>query len=147
MSRVVRVFAAGSIVMAMSIGGPAAVTQASSRKTPKTTRTESREYAGSSGVQLLAGDISACVSDQGCFTLTAEPKEEYVSVTVTDSSGTPAPFSVSYHGATTSHCGQTDEPLWLNDAAEIAVSIRTAVADCAGVGTTGSLTATFSNRR
>lgn len=115
------------------------------KKAPKTTRTESHPYSGFSGVEAQGSNLSFCVQDSGCLSLTPQKEEDYVSIEVTDASGTAAPFQVTFHDASTTYCGTTD-PIWLNEATEVAVSILAASASCSGVGTSGTLNATFSNR-
>lgn len=121
--------------------------QGKPRKQTKTTRTVTEEYALSAGVQAQGLNIAACVQDAGCLTFAVERGEQYVSLEITDASGTPTPFTVSFHDSTSLFCGQTNDSLWLNDAKEVAVTILGASADCQGIGTTGSLTATLSNKR
>lgn len=140
---VIRIFGIG-MVAAVVLASPAgAKTQKPKRKT---TRTETYQYTGPSGVAANGSTVQVCAQDQGCFSLAAQPKEQYVSLTGTDQTGTPVGFLVSVNGVDTSYCGATDDPIWLNGAKEIDVKLVTGGApDCPGVVTTGSFDATFSN--
>ena len=144
-----RKFSIMAITIALVLGAILAPVAGAARKAKKvkTTRTETADYTTSGSAAAPIGVATVCAQSQGCLTFVAQSKEEYVTFTVTDATGTPAPFLVSLDGATTStYCGATDRPVWLNRATEIEVLIATvAVPDCPGVATSGSLSATFSN--
>lgn len=116
------------------------------RRSEKRTRTESHEYSGPAGLEGQGSQASACINGSGCLVLHPLKGEQYLSLHVTDTVGSATPFHIGFHGANTVYCGDSDV-LWLNGAREVSVMILAASAACSGVGTTGSLIATFSNQR
>lgn len=140
----------GSMVKVLSWGlvltvalAPAA--GAKKKPTVKTTRTETHTYSGPTAFSLATVSLNTCIQDQGCFTLTPQSKEEYVSILVTDQSGQPVALNVSTDDGGGLYCGETSSPIWLNGADQVNVTLGAALPDCTGVATTGSFDATFSN--
>jgi hypothetical protein len=99
-----------------------------------------------------------CFGDDNCPSFTAAKSERWVSVEVTDDSGTPTAFRVvqitegDHHPTETASrpfCGSTGEPVKVTRGAEVAVRVY-ALGDavCPGsLGTSGTVTAVFSNLR
>jgi hypothetical protein len=132
------------LVLAVVLGASAEA----AKKKPKRTRTETYQYSAPAGAVVQGSTVTACVQDQGCFSLSASPRERYLAIEVSDATGTPAPFLVGIEDATSAYCGKTDRAIWLNGADEITITIAGVfLPDCQGVGTTGTLTATLSNLR
>ena len=128
------------LIAPVSVAGP--------KKEPakKVTRTESREYSGAAGAEAQGSQSTACINDSGCASFSVLKGEQYVSFELRDASGTPAPFMVSYHGSDSFYCGSS-EPIWLNRASRVSIIVLAFSESCSGVGTAGSLAATFSNIR
>ena len=142
MRRIVPFICAISLIL--PLGSPSQAGKGRSDK--KVSRTETRDYASFAGVEAQGSSVSFCVNDAGCILLQPRKGEQYISVTLNDSSGTPAPFKVSFLGSETTYCGESGE-IWLNNAPEVTVTVLGAATDCSGVGTTGTLVGTFSNVR
>jgi hypothetical protein len=115
----------------------------------KTTRTVSYQYNAPAGAAGPAGTAQMCVDNNGCYSFGPERGEKYLTLEITDATGTPAPFLVSTgdgtSAATRVYCGKTDAPVWLN-AGPVQVTVGAASPpDCAGAGTTGTISGVFSN--
>jgi hypothetical protein len=123
----------------------APMAQAGRRTPKKVSRTESYDYVGLGGAEAQGSDFVACIENNGCLTLSPSLGESYITVDVEDASGTPAPIQVDVNGGQTVYCG-TSSPIFTNGASEVDVTILAASASCTGVGTSGTLNATFSNR-
>ena len=128
------------LVVAVSI-----LPAAEAKKAKRVTRTETHDYSASGGFEAVAVTTTICAQESACLVLTPKRKEKYVSLQIADTSGTPAPFSVSVNEASSVHCGETFQPVFTNGEREIPVTILGASQACSGVGTTGTVTATFSN--
>lgn len=137
------------LVMMLILATVAEAASSTGKKGKKPTRVErevSQEYTTPTGLLLVSADVSVCVQDQSCLTFMAERRESYVSISIADQTGTPAPFRVELNGTSQTFCGDTAGPLFLNGVSDIHVSaLAGALPNCAGVGTSGSVTATFSN--
>ena len=90
-----------------------------------------------------------CVQNgTGCLAALAYPSERFLSVSIEDESGLPAPFVVSIDGKTQFpvRCGKTDDPIPLKSANKVEVIVEAfGVPDCAGIGTSGEVTLSYSN--
>ena len=142
------------IVMAALVAGAFAAAPAEAKKKKKKkTRTVSATYDSPAlGVGGVAG---LCVAPNGCVPFPAGPGEKFVSVTVEDASGTPSYGRVTQDldgdgqaDEATPFCGKTEQPVAIQPGVEINVFVYAVGAQppCAGVGTSGTIKATFSNR-
>lgn len=119
---------------------------ADAKKKAKIEREVSQEYTGPAGALLVAVDGTFCIQDGSCLSFIPERGERYVSLSIADQSGTPAPLRVEINGATQVFCGDTAGPLFLNGATKVEVSaLAAALPNCSGTATTGQVTATFAN--
>ena len=129
------------------IVAPGGIAAGKKKKPRKVTRTETYEYTGSGGTRTAAITGSICLADQTCRVLMTLPKEKFVKIEISDASGQPAPFFVHINKENHPFCGSMDSPLALEGATQIDVTVGAVwLPECAGVGTSGSFTATFSNR-
>ena len=139
-----RVLGIGLVVaMVVAPGGIAA----GKKKPRKVTRTETYGYLGAGGARVQDTTTSICF-DSTCRELTPLAKDKFLSIEVADASGQPAPFYVMVYDVTHAYCGSMHKALALRGDRTVHVQIPTAsVPHCAGVATSGSFTATYSNRR
>lgn len=135
------------VTIAALLTAPAASAQGKKKKAQRVERTVAVEYEGASGARV-AGTVSArgCIQNNGCYRVGAEPSEAYISLSAEDTTGTPTAFVAVISGGSYEICGETSRPIWLNRVSEIEIYVDVAsIPDCAGVGTTGTISATFSN--
>ncbi|MGH2753700.1 MAG: hypothetical protein ACRDLB_04645 [Actinomycetota bacterium] len=142
---------AAAIVMAVAL---TPVTDAGAkkkkRKKPKPpepiVRVDSFDYSAPAGVRAQGNDGTLCVEGNGCTTFMAAAGELYVTIDVSDETGTPTPILVTIGDAKTEYCGTTGAPVPLDGATEVTVAVEAAIpGKCQAVGTSGTVTATFTD--
>lgn len=144
MRKATRVIGIGLVVAMIAAPGGIA---AGKKKPRKVTRTETYEYMGSGGTRAQGISGSFCLADQTCRVLMTLPKEKFVKIEINDATGQPVPFFVTIHKETTPFCGSMENAIALQGDTQIDVVTGAVwVPECAGVATSGSFTATFSNR-
>ena len=103
----------------------------------------------------LGGVVGLCIAPNGCVPFATSPKERFVSVKIDDSSGTASYGRVTQDldgdgqaDEATPFCGKTEKPVPIQPGIEVNVFIYSLGANppCAGVGTSGSVTATFTTK-
>jgi hypothetical protein len=125
--------------------GVTPIAQAGRKAPKKVTRTQTIEYTGLGGIEVAGSGGTVCVSGFECITLMPARGEEYLALEGEDSSGTATPIRVNINGSPTIYCGHAEE-IWIGGAIEVEIDIPSISTTCAGsVGTTGTLTATYSN--
>ena len=110
-------------------------------------RVETAEYTAP-GFFSVADNQTAnvCAEQAGCLSFLVQAVDKYVSIEVTDKSGTPAPMKVAIGDEDgVVYCGKTDGPIKLSEATEVDVKVGIAAPNCQAVTTTGLVKATFSN--
>ena len=121
--------------------------QAGAKKPKKFERVETAEYMAPGFLYTEQRLSNVCAENSACFTFEVKPKEKYVSIDVTDKSGTSAPIDVVIgDGTSRTYCGTTGKPLALKGATEVSVLVGIeAPPTCEGAGTTGSVMVKFTN--
>lgn len=120
-------------------------------------RTVTAEYQSPAVMPPVgSGGLYACAEggtagNLGCVTLPIKPTEKYLELTIEDISGLPAPVHV-YEGTSSDPivvCGKTDTSVRITPGVAIEIWIKGFSVDplCPGVATTGTLTATLSNKK
>lgn len=116
------------------------------KKRVRTEREVSQQYSVPAGAFLVSVDLNFCVGEGSCLTFIPDRSERYVEISISDGTGTPAPFRVEINGIADVFCGETTGSLSIEHATAVNVSaFAGAVPDCPGVATEGTATATFSN--
>lgn len=135
---------ATAVVCALLAGLVVTPTAEAGRKAKKITRSESHPYQGIGGFEAQGSSGTLCIQDMNCIPLVALSGEKYLALQVVDTTGTDAPFVVDIDGSSTTYCGQS-ENIWLNGATDVALTVLAVSASCTGVGSMGTINATFSN--
>jgi hypothetical protein len=142
-------------VLGLIVGSVSTSEAAKKKKPKKTTRTATGGYDAPTPVVVGGCAQTGAV---GCVTIPSGPGERYVTVTVTDATGTAVPVSVqadldgNSQSDTTygSFCGKTSEPLLVDESVTlqfwIGITPGSATLGCAGFATQGTVDVTFSNR-
>jgi hypothetical protein len=115
-------------------------------------RTDSGTYAAPAGAFVANVDATGCVNVQGdnCLTFESLVGETFVSLSAADNTGTPTPLKVTINGQDFFFCGGTDSPLAITEYSTIEVvalvaDVPAGPPNCQGAGSTGMVTAVFSN--
>lgn len=115
---------------------------------PRKVRSErnlSLEYASPRGVNVASLWAYWCLPDPCGDTIAVESGEKYLDVEVVDQTGTATPFEIYFKDTSQFFCGSASD-VFLNGAKEIGIDILSvSVPNCPGPGTTGTVSATFSN--
>jgi hypothetical protein len=108
--------------------------------------------AGSFGVAPVDACTQLVEQQNTCFGFAARPSEHFFSISVADDSGTPVSGNVKVVVSETetedyAFCGATAQPIPLNGHTDVFIVLNDQSADspCAGIATTGTVTATFSH--
>ena len=147
---VVVVMVVGLIVGALGVEASAKKKKKKKKPAPvvRVERVESAEYSAPGFVEPVENySANVCAGPVGCLSFLAQAADRYVSIAVTDKSGTPSPVKVAIgDGDATVYCGKTDAPIKLSAGAEVYVTVGiTAPQGCQGAATAGLVKATFSN--
>ena len=140
----------GLIAGAMSVEASAKKKKKKKKPAPivRVERSETLEYSAPGFVAAAdAHAANVCADGTGCLSFAVEAVDRYVSIAVTDKTGTPSPMEVTIGDADgVVYCGKTDAPLKLAGATEVSVTVGIAAPpDCEAATTTGAVKATFSN--
>lgn len=120
----------------------------------RTERTVTADYQSPAVMPLVegSGGLYACVTggdlgNIGCVEVPVKPTERYLELTIEDASGLPAPVYV--YGEGTLVCGATDTPIRITPGVAVEIWVKGVSVSplCPGVATTGTMTATLSNKR
>ena len=150
--RILKVLALG-LILAMLLA-PVASGKKKKKKKPqapvpivKVEREEVAEYKAPASIQVTDQERSSCQdAAANCITLDALSGENFVSISVTDKTGKPSPIKVTIGDSVQTFCGSTSGPLALEGNTSVNVQIQLVnLPACQAAGTTGTLTAVFSN--
>ena len=143
-----------SMVLGLVFGSIAAADAGKKKKPKKVTREAQGAYDAPTPVAVGGCAQTGAI---GCVTIPSGPGERYVTVTVTDATGTPVPVSIqadldgnaqsdTTYGA---FCGETSEPVLVDEGVTlqfwVGLTPGSVALACPGVATQGTVDVVFSN--
>lgn len=151
------------LVVAALVGGSAVGAEAATKKKAppkpkKFTRTVVLKYTGGCTAEVNGGGLSTAGAPGACSNVgaanwaqSAQPKEKYVSVTVTDASGRKVPGQIWIKGSGVANdteiafCGSMKNYQFVASDFTVDLDAVGAVASCPGTATQGTVTLVYSN--
>lgn len=128
-----------------------AVAQAKKKKPKRTERTVTLDYDGTQQIGVVTPVVRAGYAWSVVYQIQAKKKERYLSIETNDATGLPVYWALSYSADEPAGemevCGSTDEPIKISPRAILYLWMYrgTCRDGTPALGTTGEITATFSN--